>query len=186
MAVVSRRKWVSKYARRVGSLGRATPLPPTNDSPKPVQPEQAKAPTTASDTAASTRPTLQHSSDTSSSTRPSATNHASKPRKPPNRGFESFLCPDTGQWWRGQDLNLRPSGYEPDELPGCSTPRRVDPPHYGDRAAATTSRSAMSWSSTERGRTNHDMTPPAGTGGRENHPPRAALTNEIRRLCSNQ
>ena len=24
----------------------------------------------------------------------------------------------------GQDLNLRPSGYEPDELPGCSTPRQ--------------------------------------------------------------
>ena len=24
---------------------------------------------------------------------------------------------------RGQDLNLRPSGYEPDELPGCSTAR---------------------------------------------------------------
>ena len=23
---------------------------------------------------------------------------------------------------RGQDLNLRPSGYEPDELPDCSTP----------------------------------------------------------------
>lgn len=27
---------------------------------------------------------------------------------------------------RGQDLNLRPSGYEPDELPGCSTPRHEE------------------------------------------------------------
>lgn len=25
-------------------------------------------------------------------------------------------------WLRGVDLNLRPSDYEPDELPGCSTP----------------------------------------------------------------
>ncbi len=31
-------------------------------------------------------------------------------------------------WLRGLDLNQRPSGYEPDELPGCSTPRL----HYAD------------------------------------------------------
>jgi hypothetical protein len=32
---------------------------------------------------------------------------------------------------RGEDLNLRPSGYEPDELPDCSTPRR---PHCAHSA----------------------------------------------------
>ena len=32
-------------------------------------------------------------------------------------------------WLRGRDLNPRPSGYEPDELPGCSTPRFI----YADK-----------------------------------------------------
>ena len=29
-------------------------------------------------------------------------------------------------WLRGTDLNRRPSGYEPDELPDCSTPRYLN------------------------------------------------------------
>ena len=47
-------------------------------------------------------------------------------------------------WLRGLDLNQRPSGYEPDELPGCSTPR-LDYGHRDDeinlkvRLAATIS-----------------------------------------------
>src|SRR3989339_403946 len=40
--------------------------------------------------------------------------------KAPRGGLRCF---DT--WLRGLDLNQRPRGYEPRELPGCSTPRRV-------------------------------------------------------------
>ena len=31
---------------------------------------------------------------------------------------------DSGCQWRGPDLNRRPRGYEPRELPDCSTPRQ--------------------------------------------------------------
>src|SRR3954467_12737858 len=48
---------------------------------------------------------------------------------PPSAGASTAKSPAFGRafvsWLRGQDLNLGPSGYEPDELPGCSTPRQV-------------------------------------------------------------
>src|SRR2546428_9237464 len=39
-------------------------------------------------------------------------------KNPPFSG-PSFLL----SWLRGKDLNLRPLGYEPNELPDCSTPQ---------------------------------------------------------------
>src|SRR5262245_27052123 len=40
------------------------------------------------------------------------------------RGSRAVAIPRNHPSWRGQDLNLRPRGYEPRELPDCSTPRQ--------------------------------------------------------------
>ena len=44
---------------------------------------------------------------------------------------------------RGQDSNLRPRGYEPRELPGCSTPRHLS--FYSSPAAAVAKGAFAGW-----------------------------------------
>jgi hypothetical protein len=39
------------------------------------------------------------------------------------KGLAGALANPLFSWLRGLDLNQRPLGYEPNELPGCSTPR---------------------------------------------------------------
>ena len=39
-----------------------------------------------------------------------------------NKNPRNLLGYEDLYWLRGQDLNLGPLGYEPNELPGCSTP----------------------------------------------------------------
>src|SRR6202000_1713359 len=54
--------------------------------------------------------------------------HANVPKSVP-KGHENDPRSVSGghfDLWRGQDSNLRPLGYEPSELPSCSTPRWVN------------------------------------------------------------
>ena len=43
--------------------------------------------------------------------------------EPKTRNPRKSQSPEGFGWLRGSDLNRRPLGYEPNELPGCSTPR---------------------------------------------------------------
>ena len=52
-------------------------------------------------------------------------------KKPP----KSLETPRVLNWLREPDLNRRPSGYEPDELPGCSIPRKSRSPSSNGRGA---------------------------------------------------
>ena len=49
----------------------------------------------------------------------------------PENEFEisNFKFEILGGWLRGRDLNPRPLGYEPNELPDCSTPRQGQTKH---------------------------------------------------------
>ena len=65
---------------------------------------------------------------------PCSTDWAMKPNMAVSTGLEPAIFCVTGRrvnqlhhetkyWLREEDLNLWPSGYEPDELPSCSIPR---------------------------------------------------------------
>ncbi len=58
-------------------------------------------------------------------------------------------------WLRGVDLNHRPLGYEPNELPGCSTPQL----HLNNSASATQDPAELSFGDTESHRQGERKTP---------------------------
>ena len=53
------------------------------------------------------------------------------------KGSQHRCKPFQGDWLRGRDLNPRPLGYEPNELPDCSTPRQEDLVYRTWASAAT-------------------------------------------------
>ena len=73
--------------------------------------------------------------------------HFSQKKKPTQVGFFLAMYGHL-DWLRGQDLNLRPLGYEPNELPGCSTARYVYILPYSAFAVSTVLSSATSGRST--------------------------------------
>jgi hypothetical protein len=87
---------------------------------------------------------------------------------------------------RGEDLNLRPSGYEPDELPGCSTARQLEREHShrGDRVKeiwriAFAAPRKLENSFVQAGRGAVRMTPDSWTGARLSTRLAAGVTKEL-------
>ena len=58
--------------------------------------------------------------------------------------FEVGIAKSLKGWLRGVDLNHRPLGYEPNELPDCSTPRFDDNNRGGERQTRERNRLVIS------------------------------------------
>ena len=111
-------------AHELEEAGRSTPRQPR--PPARRQPTLAELVRTAPNAPPSSRPRSEVVSSATDSIRPGSDE---RPTEGPPEGVtpkreDGARSNVKTSWWRGQDLNLRPSGYEPDELPDCSTPRR--------------------------------------------------------------
>src|SRR5215471_20627357 len=79
-------------------------------------------------------------------------------------------------WLREVDLNHRPSGYEPDELPGCSIPRKTGRARC---AYALSSNRGRAWEGARRGKSSYfsyGHWPMARNGAMSRTAPRGADT----------
>ena len=85
--------------------------------------------------------------------------------------------------WRGEDLNLRPSGYEPDELPDCSTRGGEDILHGPlglHHGAASSTTSSVGAGSQAKGRPTGSVRWEGAAEGMPGRPPSVAAAGRER------